>query len=476
MNYSQIIGFWIGVIGLAFTIMAPAPGSMTEIAWLTTGVAILLASWWATEVLPIPVTSLLPLFLFPALGLMSMAETAVQYSRPTIFLMLGGFIISTALVRWNLHQRIALHILARSGSDPKRLIAGFMLATAVLSMWISNTASTLMMLPIAHSVADEILKKEPANNTFLICLLLSIAYAASIGGLGTPIGTPPNLFVVSYMRENYDVEISFLTWMSVGVPAVFALLPLAWVILTKFAFPFELKAEGNANLLIHQQLKDLGPLTTAERRVSIIFAAIATCWVLRVPIQESFGVLLWVNDGAIAIMGATALFAVPSGNANERRPLLDWSCAPDLPWGVLLLFGGGLSLAAAVESSGLALWLGQNLSSLDGLHIILVLFCMVTLMVFLTEMTSNTASTAALLPVLAALAVGIGTDPLLLFMAVALSASCAFMLPVATPPNAIVFSTGSVKVPHMVKAGFRLNLVCIFVVTGLAYLLVPFMF
>lgn len=483
MNKTRKIGLLVGLLFFGITLFTPAPEGMSLTAWHTSGVALLLASWWATEVLPIPITSLLPMVLFPALGIMTMGESTAPFARPTIFLLLGGFIIATALARWNLHRRLALNILVRVGSNPAALIGGFMAATALISMWISNTASTLMMIPIALSLAKEIIGSEivkdrsPKHHGFILCLVLGIAYAASIGGLGTPIGTPPNLFVVSFMRDTYGIEISFLTWMMFGVPTVLVMVPLAWFVLTKWAYPFSLSDKEVAHDLLAEELQAMGPMSTPERRVALVFLGVAAFWVFRVPVQKNLEIMLWLNDALIAVAGAMVLFLIPSGCKTEKgTALLDWDSANRIPWGVLLLFGGGLSLAAAVKSSGLAIWLGTALAGLGTIPLILMVLSLVTLVIFLTELTSNTATVATLLPVLGALAVTTGIDPMMLFAPVALSASCAFMLPVATAPNAVIYSTGEVTIPQMANAGFRLNLVGIIAVTALSYSLVPIIF
>ncbi len=478
MTNIQKVGLVLGLLFFTTPLLIASPEGMSTAAWHTTGIALLLAAWWATEVLPIPVTSLLPLLLFPAFGIMTAAESVAPYARPTIFLLLGGFIIATALARWNLHRRLALNILTRVGDNPAALIGGFMVATAAMSMWISNTASAIMMIPIALSLAGEVVKdNNQKHQGFVLCLILGIAYSASIGGLGTPIGTPPNLFVVSFMRETYGMEISFLTWMMFGLPTVIVMVPLAWFVLTKWAYPFDLHDAPVAHNLLKDELKAMGPMSKPERRVAMVFLLIAASWVLRVPVQKNLEVLLWLNDAMIAVGGAILLFMVPSGCRIEKNTaLLDWKTANEIPWGVLLLFGGGLSLAASVKASGLAVWLGTAMSGLGTMPLIVIVLSLVILVIFLTELTSNTATVATLLPVLAALAVTTGIDPMMLFTPVALAASCAFMLPVATAPNAVIYSTGKVTIPQMANAGFRLNLVGIIAVTTLSYLLVPVIF
>ncbi|SFK12425.1 solute carrier family 13 (sodium-dependent dicarboxylate transporter), member 2/3/5 [Nitrosomonas aestuarii] len=472
-------GLIAGVSFLVMTILSPAPAEMSESAWRTTGVAMLLAIWWATEVLPIPVTSLLPVLLFPALGIMSMENSTAPYAAPAIFLLMGGFIIATGLAKWDLHRRIALNILIRVGNSPAALIAGFMGTTALISMWISNTASTLMMIPIALSLAGEMVKDEiDQHHKFILCLILGIAYSASIGGLGTIIGTPPNLFVVSFMRQNYGIDISFVDWMMFGVPVVIVMTTLAWWVLTKWTFSFDLQGEKLSKKTIIEELEKLGKMTQPEMRITYVFTFVAMAWILRVPVQEHFEVLLWLNDAMIAVGGAVLMFIIPAGQTVPKKvtALMDWESASKIPWGVLLLFGGGLSLAEGIKSTGLADWIGAGLSGLPHLDLIIMMLVLVTLVIFLTELTSNTATTATLLPILGVLAVSSGIDPMLLFAPTALAASCAFMLPVATAPNAVVYSTGQVTISQMAHAGLKLNLVAIVVVTGLSYALIPWVF
>ena len=484
---SQKVGLIAGISVLAFTVITPAPTEMSEPAWRTAGIALLLAIWWATEVIPIPATSLLPILLFPALGIMPMEKSVAPYAAPAIFLLMGGFIIAVGLARWNLHRRIALNILARSGDSPSALIAGFMGATALISMWISNTASTLMMIPIALSLAGEMIRdKNEQHHNFILCLILGIAYSASIGGLGTIIGTPPNLFVVSFMKQNYGIDISFVDWMIFGIPVVIVMTTLSWLVLTRWSFSFNLSGVHLSRQVIVDELTKLGALSQPEKRLTGVFILTATAWILRVPIQENFAVMLWLNDAMIAVGGAVLMFIIPSGQVEHSQPtqakpekqtaLMDWDTASKIPWGVLLLFGGGLSLAEAIKNTGLGIWIGNGLSGLPHLDLIVMMFVLVTLVIFLTELTSNTATTATLLPILAVLATSSGIDPMLLFAPTALAASCAFMLPVATAPNAVVYSTGQVTIPQMASAGFKLNLVAIVIVTGLSYAMVPWVF
>ncbi|MCB2090595.1 MAG: DASS family sodium-coupled anion symporter [Alphaproteobacteria bacterium] len=468
----------MGMVLFTIMILLPAPARMSASAWSVAAVTVLLAYWWSSEALPVPITSLLPIVLFPTLGVSSIGDATAPYAAPTIFLLMGGFIMATGLARWNLHRRIALMVLVRVGNNPTALIGGFMTVTALISMWISNTASTLMMLPIALSLASEIIKEKSEKNAgFILCLVLGIAYGANIGGFGTPIGTPPNLLVIAFMKENYGIDVSFLSWMLFGVPATLVMLPIACFVLTRWAFPFELDQNSVAQELLHQELKEMGPMSTPEKRMAYTFAFIAALWIFRTPIQNNLGIMLWLSDALISIFGAMIMFMIPAGSKEEQHAtLLNWKTADTIPWGVLLLFGGGLSLAAAVKSSGLALWIGNELGAIGTFDLIFIIFILVSLVVFLTELTSNTATTATLLPILGALAVATGLDPMILFVPVAISASCAFMLPVATAPNAVIYASGEVTIPQMAFAGFRVNLFAIVAITSLSYFLVPIIF
>jgi len=475
---SRKIGLVLGLFLFFYSLFSTPPANMSEQAWITAGVGMLMAVWWVTQVLPLPVTSLLPIILFPLIGISSVREATVPYVNPVIFLLLGGFIIATALQRWQLHRRLALTILHLVGSHPHAIVGGFMVVSALLSMWISNTATTIMMLPIAISLAHVMLEgqSKEAANKFTVCLMLGIAYAASIGGLGTLIGTPPNAMVAAFMTQTYGINIGFVQWMSFGLPVVFILLPIAWLLLTRLVFTFDLGHNTTAAGVVDSELEALGLMTTPEKRTAIVFVFIALAWVTRPLLQQIPG-LAALNDTIIAVVGAVSLFLIPSGEKQQKNTrLLNWSTAKGIPWGVLLLFGGGLSLAATISSSGLAAWLGTVLSVLTSFHVFTLLLSIVAMVVFLTELTSNTATTATLLPVLGGIATAAYLEPMLLIAPMALAASCAFMLPVATAPNAIVFGSGKVSIPQMARAGFCLNLVVITLITPLAYLLIPLIF
>nr|WP_197493289.1 DASS family sodium-coupled anion symporter [Woeseia oceani] len=473
----QIVG---RVLGPAiFALMLATEGwqnVMDPTAWRVAAVGIWMAVWWATEAIPVAVTAFLPIVVFEPLAISSVRDAAAPYANPTIYLFLGGFMMALALERWNLHRRIALAVLDRTGTDGKRLVGGFMLVCALLSMWMTNTSTTMMLLPIVLSVVGVIRDNvegltDKQRDDFQIAMLLGLAYAASIGGLATLIGTPPNALLAGYLASNYGIEISFARWMAVGIPVSFVMLPLAWLALTRYLYPVNIPASQAVQDHLHELRAELGGMSTAEKRVAVIFGAVVTCWMLRRPLMDWLG-LTGVSDTGIVMAAAVLLFMIPSGNKAQPQ-LMTWHDAARLPWGVLILFGGGLSLAAAVSSSGLALWLGESLSPLNAFGTAVLVLAAVALVIFLTELTSNLATTATLLPVVGAIAVQAGVPPIVLTVPITIAASCAFMLPVATPPNAIVFATGTISIPQMVKAGVFLNLIGIVVVTLTALYLAP---
>ena len=448
--------------------------AMDPLAWRAAAAGLWMAVWWATEAVPVPVTAFIPLVLFEPLGIATMRDAAAPYANPIIYLFLGGFLMALALERWDLHRRIALAILDRTGTEGRRLILGFMIVCALLSMWMTNTSTTMMLLPIVLSVITVIKDNvtglsEKNHHDFEIAMLLGLAYSASIGGLATLVGTPPNAFLVGYLAENYDLEISFARWMTVGIPVTIIMLPAAWWLLTRFMHPVNVPASDEVNEHLHELRAELGPMSKAEKRVGILFGLVIFCWMLRRPLTELVGVT-GVSDPGIVMTAAILLFLIPSG---DGRRLMNWDYALRIPWGVLVLMGGGLSLAAAVSNSGLALWLGESLAPLNAFGLAVLVVAAVALVIFLTELTSNLATTATLLPVMGAIAVQAGLPPLYLTVPITIAASCAFMLPVATPPNAIVFATGRITIPQMVRAGFILNVTGIIIVTLIALYLAP---
>ncbi|WP_129138405.1 SLC13 family permease [Modicisalibacter coralii] len=460
------IGFWLGPAWVVMVLLVPAPAGMSPAAWHCAGMALLMATWWSTEAIPIPATALLPLVLVPALGIGDIDPTAASYADPIVFLFLGGFLLGLGMQRWDLHRRIALKVLQIVGHQPRRQIAGFMIATGFLSMWVSNTATSIMMLPIGMSVISLLDDRDPQElNRYATSLLLAIAYAASIGGIATLIGTPPNALLAGYLASDRGIEIGFAQWMIVGIPVSVIMMVAAWLWLTRGGF--SLGSGEDSAQLVRDQLAELGALSTAERRVGAIFLLAALAWVTR-PLINDAG-LGWVSDTGIAIAAGLLLFILPSGQRGHR--LLSWEQARDLPWGVLLLFGGGLALAGVIKRSGLAEWIANHLSVFGALPLIGLVGMVVLVIIFLTEVTSNTATSAAFLPLLGALALSLDVSPILITVPAAIAASCAFMMPVATPPNAIVFATGHMRIQSMIQAGFVLNLIGTLVVTGVVYFL-----
>ena len=468
------IGLIAGPLLFVAMLLLPSPAGMSEAAWQVAAVAALMVVWWISEALPIAATALLPIVLFPVLGVTDIAGATTPFANPLIYLFLGGFIIALGLERSGLHRRIALNIIRRVGTHPKAIVAGFMLAAAFLSMWVSNTATAMMMLPIALSVIGLAKPEEddPGGGGFALVLVLSLAYACNIGGLGTLIGTPPNALLAAYLLDNHDVELGFAQWLLVGLPLVVLGLPLVYLLLTRVLFTLpddDLPGGGEA---IRNELRRAGSMSRAEKQVAAIFTLTAVLWIVR-PLIETW--LPGLSDTGIAIFGALLLFALPV-DWRKWRFVLSWRDTSRLPWEVLILFGGGLSLAAGISDSGLAEWIGSAFEQLDALPLFMLILFSATAVIFLTEVTSNTATAAAFLPILGSVAVGMGLDPLVLAAPAAVAASCAFMLPVATPPNAIVYGSGHITIPQMARAGLAVNLLMSVVVTTLMYALLGWIF
>jgi sodium-dependent dicarboxylate transporter 2/3/5 len=470
----QLAGLVLGLAAFVLISVLPAPEGMSEEAWKVTAVAALMALWWITEALPVSVTALLPMFLFPLMGVAGIKQAALHYANPVVFLIFGGFVIAVAMQKWHLHRRIALKVLSFSGTRSDALIAGFMVATAAISMWVSNTATTIMMLPIAVSVITLINRDRAPGSKgevvedarFATALVLAVAFSASIGGLGTLIGTIPNALFAAFMLDSYGVEIGFARWMLVGVPLALVMLVLAWAILTKLVFAVGHGRHSNVEAIIAGELKEMGPLSRGERLTAMVIACVAGAWVVRPFLSAAFpGVE--ISDTVIAIAGAVALFVIPV-DAKRGVFILDREWAGHLSWSVLILFGGGLSLAAGISDSGLSQWIGTGMEGLAGLPLILIVVSLTTLIILLTELTSNTATTIIFLPLTVTLAEITGIDPVMLLVPVVTAASCAFMIPVATPPNAIVFASGRVTVPQMAQAGLLINMAAVPVITAFA--------
>ena len=458
------IGLVLGPLVFLALLAAPQPEGLSAAGQQAGAVAALMAIWWISEAIPIPATALLPLVLFPLLGVAPVRATAANYGHHLIFLFLGGFWIAVTLERWNLHRRIALHTIRLVGSSPRRIVLGFMVATAFLSMWLSNTATTMMMLPIGMAViarvAPEALAARaagaPLTNPFGTALMLGIAYAASIGGIATLIGTPPNAVLAGVAEKLYGLRISFAGWMLFALPLSVAMLLLAWLYLTRLSFTRIAAAAGAASAPIREELARLGAPSYQEKAVLAVFVCVAAAWIGRglLPLPG----LAALQDSSIAIAGALALFLIPARDGGGGR-LLDWPTALRIPWDILLLFGGGFALADGFARSGLAQWIALQLAGLQGVGWLAIVAAVVLLTIFLTEVTSNTATATLLLPIVASLAAGAGIHPLGPMMGAALAASFAFMLPVATPPNAVVFASRCISIPQMARAGLWLNLI-----------------
>ena len=470
-------GFLLGVAAAILVILLPTPDGLSPEAHKTAALFLLMGVWWATEAVPVAVTALVPLALFPMLGIVDIQSAANPYANKTIYLFFGGFLIATAIQKWDLHKRIALFVLEYAGSNGASLIFGFMLTAAVISMWVMNTATTIMLLPIGLAVITVVREtvkglNEQEIESFQLALLLGIAYGATIGGMSTLIGTGPNGMLAAFMADNYNLDISFVDWMKVGVPLSIIMLPCSWLILTKLIFKVEFQTSQETKDLLTDMKEELGRFDGAEFKVFIVFVLTALTWMLRTVLDDIKG-LEGLSDAGIAMISALFLFLLPSGDKEKKGALLEWKDAQEnVPWGLLVLFGGGLSLANAVQATGLAVWMGNLIP--QGISIVLIVILVVTMIIFLTELTSNMATTATFLPVVAAIAIQSNFDPLLVTAAVALAASCAFMLPVATPPNAIVFGSGLIKVPQMARAGFLINVLGIMVVSFVAAVSVPY--
>jgi len=476
------IAFGPALALLVYLVLPSGSGAgLSDAGRATAAVATLMAFWWLTEALPLAATALLPIGLFPLLGICSAAKATAPYGDKVIFLFMGGFILAGAMQRWELHRRFALQTIKLVGTSPHRLVAGFMLATAVLSMWVSNTATVIVMLPIATSVLELVGEGDAAGrpgggaaSNFAVALLLGTAYGASIGGVGTLIGTPPNGILAGYLSDNFGYELSFGYWLIIGLPLVVLFLPLAWLLLTQLVFPFRGLRLGEVDELIERELAGMGPMSRAERRVLVVFVVTALCWMLRSPVQmlaRRVGFdLSGLNDTSIAILAALALFLLPAGDGSGRR-LLDWKTAAGLPWQILVLFGGGLSLAAAMHENGLAEYIGRQFHFGGPGQMLAATFAATLLVKFLTELMSNTATTSALLPVFAGIASAAGIHQFVLLVPATITASFAFMLPVGTPPNAIVFASGLISIRQMSRAGLLLNLVTIVVVPAYVLML-----
>jgi len=473
---SRKIGLYLGPILFILTRFFLELEGLSDQANAVLASTLWIAIWWITEAIPIAATSLLPIILFPLSGALPLADTTSSFGHRFVFLYLGGFILALAIQKWNLHKRIALNIIKVVGTNVQKIILGFMVATAFLSMWISNTATAVMMLPIGIAIIKQMkdLKNtsEDENLIFGKALMLSIAYSASIGGIATLIGTPPNLVFAGIIQETYNIEISFLKWFQFGLPISILLLAISWVYLTKVAFKFKQNEFNKGKEEINRQLEELGSISYEEKIVLSVFVLTGLAWILRTYLLNKF--IPNLDDSIIALISGISLFLFQANNQEgKKEKIMNWEDAVKLPWGILLLFGAGLAIAQGFQSSGLANWIAENLTQLNDFSLFIILLVLITAVNFLTEITSNLATTAMLLPILAPTAVTLGVHPYILMVGATLAASCAFMLPVATPPNAVVFGSNYLKISDMVRVGILMNIISIIIIFMMVYFILP---
>lgn len=468
-------GFFLAPLLFVLMYLLPVPTGMAYASWITSALVIWMVLWWMTEAVPLPVTALLPAIIFPTFGIMPIQETLYPYTNPVIFLFLGGFIIATAIQHNNLHLRVALNIVRIIGTRPDRLLGGFMIASAFLSMWISNTATMLMMLPIVLSVVSLISKKmersgEDVPKGFAACMLLGIAFSSSVGGIGTLIGTPPNAIMSGFLQQSYNLEIDFFQWMLAGIPVVVVMVFVMWFFMGRIMYRLPRTGGAAGYELISEEIEKLGSMSREEKIVTGVAATTAFLWVFKPLINEV--IPFDVHDAVIAMIGALLLFMIPV-SPREHRFTLTWNEAEkQLPWGVLILFGGGLSLASGVSASGLDQWMGTQFSGMEGLPPLLILFIVVIVVQATTSLMSNVASINIFLPIILPLSISMGMNPLYFIIVATMSASCAFLLPVSTANNAIAFSTGKVSIAQMVRTGIWLNLLSLPVLFIMQYLVI----
>lgn len=478
----RLTGFFLGPLLFLLLLSGILPDIFRPEATKVLAVAAWMICWWITEAIPIPATALLPIILLPLLGVFRLAEATAPYADPIIFLFMGGFIIAIALEKQRLHLRIALTLIRFTGTNPNGIILGFTLATAFLSMWISNTATAVMMLPIALSVIN-LLQEQYATSSggnskgfyhFGLSLMLSIAYAANVGGVMTIIGTPPNVVLVGYMRQFYGYDLTFGTWLLVGVPVGLLLLVINYLVLVRVFFPNRIPHLAGSGPLIAEQIRGLGKISRGEKLVSAVFVGTAFAWIFRSPLNELIGTDL-LNDTVIAMAGGLSTFLVPV-DLKKGEFLLDWKSMDRLPWGILLLFGGGLALAKAMEATGIIQLVGQAIADQGQVQLWVLLLLVTSVALFLTEVMSNVALATIFLPVVFGLADGLQLPPLLLAIPVTMATSFAFMMPISTPPNAVVFSSGFIRVQEMIKVGLCLNIISILVLLLASFTLVRWVF
>lgn len=464
-----------GIILFCITLLIN-PFSLEHKPSLVLSVAVLMISWWVLDAMPMAIVALLPIVLFPLLNISSIKEVTKSYSDSVVFLFMGGFFIGIAIEKWNLHKRIALSIINITGTNGNKIILGFIIATGFLSMWLSNTATTMMMFPIAMSVIHVVNNNSQNGGNmkhFSIALMLSIAYASNFA-LGTIIGTPPNVAYVNYIAEKFNYAIGFTDWMIVFTPLSVLLLFMLYWILVKWLFPNHIKHSEEGKLYIKDELKKLGKLSVPEKRVSIVFIMTVLLWIGK-DLINSFQKVLELDDTIIALIGAISLFIIPSGNNNDdkKEQLLSWEDTSKMAWGILILFGGGIALAKTLEEAKLMDMLGNYIASYATANVFIMMLIVTFISVFLSEVMSNVAQVIVMAPVISSVAVSLHMDPLMLGIPMTLGASCASMLPMGTPPNAIVFASGQIRMKEMIKAGFVLNIICVILITLFCYFLQP---
>ncbi|MFM8983488.1 MAG: SLC13 family permease [Spartobacteria bacterium] len=455
MNTPLLVTRSVAAAGAAFfvaTLAMPAPEGLTQAGWHTLGAGAMMAACWISEILPFPVTALLPLVVFPAAGIATVEAAAAPFSNSVIYLFLGGIFIALAMESSNLHRRIALRIIRVAGTGRRAVVGGFLAASFFLSMWVSNTAVAVMMLPIALSVLG--LFQQDEDRDFAPALVLAVCYGATIGGMSTLVGTPPNAILAGFLRENYDIEIGFLGWMILALPVSLILAVTAWFLLTRVAHRLSSEDLPGGRDILRRAEEDLGAMSRSEKTVAAVFLLTAAFWVARGFLEN---LLPWLNDATIAMAGGLSLFMLPSRSGSAER-ILSWRDCQKIPWDILILIGGGLSLAAAIQKNGVANWIGEALAAADRLPATVTLFLLILVIICLSEIASNSATTLTFLPIVTALAVAIGQPPVQLAAAVALGSTCGFMLPISSPPNAIVFGSGRVTMREMARAGLGLNI------------------
>ncbi len=474
-RHTNDLGLVLGpLLAVMVYLLLGGSSGLDEDARRLAAIAVLMAAWWVTETIPLAATALMPIVCFPLLNILPIEQTTARYGHKLIFLFMGGLMLGAGLERWGAHKRLALVIIYLVGTSSRRIVAGIMLSAAILSGFVSNTATAMMLLPIVLSIGELASGPDPDTPTakrFTVCLLLALAYGASIGGIATLTGTPPNGFLAGYLTQEMGIEMSYARWLGLGLPLSLVMLPVSWAYLIFVAMPVKSGHIPGGRKYIARRLDDLGPMKNAEKLSILIFGLTAMMWIFHGWLETTFG-LVKIDDATIAIGGALLMFLTPTDRTMKYR-VLSWKHAERIPWGILILFGGGLALAKAVTHTELDAWIGQQIATIGNPGELPLLGGVTTLIVFLTEITSNTATTSTMLPVLAAVGEGMGIDPTLLVIGAAVSASCAFMLPVATPPNAIVFSSGRITIKQMAMAGFGLNLICIVIITLMVWGLAP---